>query len=243
MLKLLLEHLAPYDTHWLSTHFSKRLVSYQQDASGVTLHFADGSPGMVPITMPDWLKFLESLSSSPGLKRILSWLRTNKVHTYIYMNMIAGLIFTTGPKVISFAMAPDVFGTLLPWARWNSPCRWLPEELYDRNEGFQNLEAFVTYWKKHVNNLVKSPDYVEHLALAIGLVLRDIHAIQFAVNDPDDVDSTPPYCEGGPLTIQYEDSLVTFLRLVADTLERLPQGKRSTDVLIINFLPSILKTL
>ena len=43
MLKLLLEHLAPYDTPWLSTHFSKRLVSYQQDASGVTLHFADGS--------------------------------------------------------------------------------------------------------------------------------------------------------------------------------------------------------
>lgn len=49
MLKLLLEHLAPYDTPWLSTHFSKRLVSYQQDASGVTLHFADGSIGRADI--------------------------------------------------------------------------------------------------------------------------------------------------------------------------------------------------
>ena len=139
--------------------------------------------------------------------------------------MVAVFIFNPGLKVVSFATAPDEFGTLLPWARWNSPFRWLPEDVYDRDAGFKKLEAFITYWKKHINILPKCPDYVEHLVLVVGLVLRDIHAIQFAVNDPDDLDSTPSYCEGGPLTIQYEDSLFTFLRLIADTLERPPQGK------------------
>lgn len=43
MLKLLLDHLPPAETPFLTTHFSKRLTSYEQDAEGVTLHFADGS--------------------------------------------------------------------------------------------------------------------------------------------------------------------------------------------------------
>ncbi|GJE92730.1 hypothetical protein PsYK624_088860 [Phanerochaete sordida] len=43
MLKLLVDHLPPAETPFLTTHFSKRLSSYEQDAEGVTLHFADGS--------------------------------------------------------------------------------------------------------------------------------------------------------------------------------------------------------
>lgn len=121
--------------------------------------------------------------------------------------------------MISFAIGPGEFGTLLPWARWNSPTRWLPEQLYLRDEGFKAFEAFIAYWKKNAKILPTSPDYVEHLALAVGLVLRDIHAIQFSVNDPDEIDTTPPYCEGGPLTIEYADSLFSFLHLIADTVE------------------------
>ena len=43
MLKLLVESLQPDSTHFLTTHFSRRLVSYDQDEDGVTLHFTDGS--------------------------------------------------------------------------------------------------------------------------------------------------------------------------------------------------------
>ena len=76
--------------------------------------------------------------------------------------------------------------------------------------------------------MVTSSDYVEHLVLAVGLVLRDIHASQFAVSDPDEADNTPVYCEGGPLTIEFEDTLSTFLRLIADTIERVSQGDLTT---------------
>lgn len=44
-----------------------------------SLIFEDGSPGLVPAVMADRLKFLESLTPSPAFKRILLWLRSNKV--------------------------------------------------------------------------------------------------------------------------------------------------------------------
>lgn len=127
-------------------------------------------------------------------------------------------------KTISFIAAPGEFTTLLPWSRWNSPHRWLPETVYLPEDGFKHLQEYVAMWKKDVKILVKSSDFIEHLALTTGLVLRDIHSIQFAVNDPDDIDTTPMYCEGGALTIEYEDVLSSLLTLVADTILRSPQG-------------------
>lgn len=43
LLNLILQHLAPQSTAFITTHFSKRIVSYEQDIDGVTLQFADGS--------------------------------------------------------------------------------------------------------------------------------------------------------------------------------------------------------
>ena len=130
-------------------------------------------------------------------------------------------------QTVSFASAPGEFSTLLPWSRWNSPCRWLPETVYDQEDGFKDLQSYMTTWTKDVKALVKSVDFVEHFALTVGLVLRDIHAVQFAVNDPDDVDTTPVYCEGGALNIEYEGTLNKVLSLVASVVDRLPTGKHT----------------
>lgn len=43
MITLLVEALKPESTPWLKVHFSKKLKSYDQDAAGVSLCFADGS--------------------------------------------------------------------------------------------------------------------------------------------------------------------------------------------------------
>ncbi|GJE90596.1 FAD/NAD-binding domain-containing protein [Phanerochaete sordida] len=43
MIKLLVDSLQIDSTPWLHVHFRKRLESYEQDATGVTLRFADGS--------------------------------------------------------------------------------------------------------------------------------------------------------------------------------------------------------
>ncbi|KAH8112076.1 FAD/NAD-binding domain-containing protein [Phellopilus nigrolimitatus] len=43
MLKLLTDQLTPASAPILKTHFSKRLISYEQDPSGTTLRFEDGS--------------------------------------------------------------------------------------------------------------------------------------------------------------------------------------------------------
>ena len=146
-------------------------------------------------------------------------------------------------KVISFVSGPDQYGTLLPWARWNSPHRWLPEDVYDHEGGFKDFQSFIAYWKKHIKALVTSTDYVEHLVLAVGLVIRDIHAAQFAVDDPDEVDTTPPYCDGGALTIQFEDLLLKFLRLVADTIDLLPQGEYTLESFVTGLSMFVLKEL
>ncbi|EKM54679.1 uncharacterized protein PHACADRAFT_210465 [Phanerochaete carnosa HHB-10118-sp] len=49
MLKLLVNNLPPEDPSFLTKHFNKRLTSYEQDADGVTLHFADGSVAQADI--------------------------------------------------------------------------------------------------------------------------------------------------------------------------------------------------
>lgn len=51
MLKLLVENLSPEDTPFLTTHFSKRLVSYGQVEDGVTLYFADGTVAQADVVV------------------------------------------------------------------------------------------------------------------------------------------------------------------------------------------------
>ena len=137
-------------------------------------------------------------------------------------------------QTVSFASAPGEFSTLLSWSRWNSPCRWLPETVYVQEDGFKDLQSYMALWTKDVKVLVKSLDFVEHFALTVGLVLRDIHAVQFAVNDPDDVDTTPVYCEGGALNIQYEGTLNKLLGLVASFIDQLPTGMHTAVFIFVN---------
>jgi salicylate hydroxylase len=49
MLDVLLDRLAPDNTPFLSTYFSKRLTSYEQTADGVTIHFKDGTTAQADI--------------------------------------------------------------------------------------------------------------------------------------------------------------------------------------------------
>ena len=49
MMRLLLESLNPDSSPFLTIHFSKKLASYDQDAHGVNLHFADGSSARADI--------------------------------------------------------------------------------------------------------------------------------------------------------------------------------------------------
>ena len=45
----MVEQLSPELAPFLHAHFSKRLLSYEQDSDGVTLHFADGSTARADI--------------------------------------------------------------------------------------------------------------------------------------------------------------------------------------------------
>ena len=49
MTKLLLDGLASQTSSFLAVHLSKKLVSYEQDADGVDLRFADGSSARADI--------------------------------------------------------------------------------------------------------------------------------------------------------------------------------------------------
>ena len=49
LLNTLVDRLEMNETPWLATHFSKRLASYTQDASGVHLHFTDDTTARADI--------------------------------------------------------------------------------------------------------------------------------------------------------------------------------------------------
>ena len=116
---------------------------------------------------------------------------------------------------------PDGWRTQLPWATWSYPNRWLPASIYDDDLAFQRISAYTQYWRANMETLATSKGSVEHILLTVGLISRDIYSYQFANQDPDDVDTTPSYCNSDNLNMDYHD---TLMKLVSDVYERARKG-------------------
>ncbi|KIP04663.1 hypothetical protein PHLGIDRAFT_183112 [Phlebiopsis gigantea 11061_1 CR5-6] len=101
LLNLLLECLAPDSTSFLTTHFSKKLVSYEQDADGVTLSFADGTTaradllvGAEGLASPTRKKMYADMASKvqesdpQEAERLLKVAQISWTGTYAYRTML-----------------------------------------------------------------------------------------------------------------------------------------------------------
>lgn len=114
---------------------------------------------------------------------------------------------------------PDGWRTRLSWATWSYPNRWLPASVYEDDLAMLAITSFVKHWQRNIETFCTSLGYIEHLLLTIGLISRDIYTYQFSTQDPDDVDSTPSYCNSDRLNLSYHDELMKLVGAVFESAQ------------------------
>ena len=122
---------------------------------------------------------------------------------------------------------PDGWRTRLSWATWSYPNRWLPANVYEDDLAVLAITSFVKHWHHNIETFCKSPGYIEHLLLTIGMISRDIYSYQFSSQDPEELDETPLYCNSDRLNLSYHDELMRLVGAVFEHAESYTTGRLS----------------
>ncbi|KAK7678353.1 hypothetical protein QCA50_018702 [Cerrena zonata] len=136
------------------------------------------------------------------------------------------------------------------WATWSSRTRWLPEHVHKSGDEAGDLSgdeaeersgdksvsgvvaSYIKLWEKKIQDLANSGPHVEHLLLTSGLILRDIHDMQFSLRDPEDAEPVeiPDYAQGSSLTLATEDKLLKLLTTVLKMFDKGSTGHASGEL-------------
>lgn len=83
------------------------------------------------------------------------------------------------------------------WCRWNLKTRWLPSEVMESTDGFEECEVLLVQIKRHCRSGQVLPDYMtlEKLCLLCGLILHNLWMVGEVARDPDlaELDSVPDH--------------------------------------------------
>ncbi|KAK7676826.1 hypothetical protein QCA50_020232 [Cerrena zonata] len=204
--------------------------SDRSDIEEVDTFVEDLSPASVSCEWEDRTAFLKSLSQHSSYQELLSLLVMSQQESRA--RKPPGDRFSSG------------------WATWSSRTRWLPEHVHESGDeagdpsgdeaeersGDKSVSgvvaSYIKLWEKKIQDLANSGPHVEHLLLTSGLILRDIHDVQFSLRDPEDAEPVeiPDYAQGSSLTLATEDKLLKLLTTVLKMFDKGSTGHASGEL-------------
>ena len=147
---------------------------------------------------------------------------------------------------MDLAILPTAGIDTLDWATWEYPHRWIPDVIHTTSFGWDTVKDYLRDWFDICEHAEQRPNdsHLLHFLFVAGLVLRDIHAAYFSLNDVDDDEpgDLPQFIKTTQLGLPFSEFIELMVKGVCASFARLTPPVTIPNAPLVNVIDPALSS-